>query len=263
MNTKTLKQRTVALAGSTTVSLAMFFASPAPVAAGGTDILHYTITKDMTNNAVEPDADGAIMASQKRQGHADNQTLTIAVTGLTTNTVYELVAAFDSDTNMVDVGPFTTDAGGKAMMHFTSLGQGHGGGKHATALPDGLNPVSLIREVDIVNSNAQVVLTADVSSPDRLQYLVKRNLSNDSVRATLQIQATTSRTQFRLLSTGLTPDTDYVLAFNDELVQTNNSGPKGRLDIRALTETPPYILDVRSVTLMDTSSNLVLQADLP
>jgi len=263
MNTKTLKQRTVALAGSTAVSLAVLFASPMPVAAGGTDILHFTVASSMTNNGVEPGADGTVVASQKKQGHANNQKLTIAVTGLATNTPYELIAAIDSDTNATDIGPFTTDAGGNAMLRFASLGNGHGGGKNSSPLPDGLNPVSLIRAVDIVNSNAQAVLTADLSTPDRLQYLIKRSLTNGGVKATLMVHATTSQTQFRLFSTGLTTNTDYLLAFNDEVVQTNNSGPKGRLVIGALTDTPPYILDVRSVSLLDTSSNIVLQTELP
>lgn len=263
MNTKTLRQRMLALTGSTTVSLAMFLATPVSVAAGGTDILHFTVTSSMTNNGVEPGADGVVTASQKTQGHASNQKLSIVITGLATNTPYELIGAIDSDTNATDIGPFTTDAKGAAIFDFTSLGNGHGGGKHSSALPDGLNPVSLIRAVDIVNSNAQAVLTADVSAPDKLDYLIKRSLSNGGVKATLQLHATTRQTQFRLLSTGLATNTDYLLAFNDEVVQTNNSGSKGRLDIHALTATPPDILDVRSVSLLDTSSNVVLQTDLP
>jgi hypothetical protein len=123
--------------------------------------------------------------------------------------------------------------------------------------------VSLIRELDIVNSNLQAVLTADLSAPDRLQYLIKRNMSTNGIRASLMVEANTTHTHFRLLSTGLTPNTDYVLAFNGEGVQTNISGPKGRLDIHTLVETPPFILDVRSVELWDTSSNVVLQTHLP
>jgi len=263
MNIQTLKQRTVALAGSTTVSLAMFLATPVPVAAGGTDILHFTVTSFATNNGVEPGADGVVMASQKTQGHADNQKLTIALAGLATNTPYELIAAIDSDTNATDIGPFTTDAKGNAIFSFASLGNGHGGGKHSSPLPDGLNPVSLIRSVDIVNSNAAAVLTADLSAPDKLQYLVKRSLTSGGVKATLMIHATTRQTQFRLLSTGLATNTDYVLAINGEAVQTNSSDAKGRLMIKTLTTTPPFVLDVRSVELLDTSSNVVLQTDLP
>jgi len=47
------------------------------------------------------------------------------------------------------------------------------------------------------------------------------------------------------------------------VVQTNNSSAKGRLDIRSLVATPPAILDVLSVDLWDSSSNVVLHTDLP
>lgn len=267
---KTLNKTKIALAGSVALAATLFLATPAGAAPGGTDITHFTVITGMTNNltgstnnGAESNADGTVMATQKEQGHADNQKLSIKVTGLNTNTTYELVADFDSDTNMVDVGPFTTDANGNAIFEYRSLGNGHGGGHNTTALPDSLNPVSLIRELDVVNSNMQAVLTADLSAPDHLQYLIKRNLSSGGVRASLMIEANTTHTHFRLLSAGLTPNTDYVLAFNDTPVQTNTASANGRLDIHTLVETPPFILDVRSVELWDTSSNVVLQTQLP
>lgn len=265
MKMKTLNQATIGLAGSATLALALLLTStsPASAAAGGTDILHFTDMKAMTNNGVEPGADGLVVATQKKQGNANNQRLSIVVTGLTTNNPYELVVAFDSDTNLVDITPFTTDDKGNAILEYASLGKGHGGGKHSSPLPDSLNPVSLIREVDIANSNAQAVLTADLSTPDKLQYLIKRNMSTNDVKASLFVQANTRKTHFRLLSTGLATNTDYQLVFNGEVVQTNTSNAKGRLDIHTLTETPPYILDVRSVELWDGSSNVVLQTELP
>ncbi|HEY2329248.1 MAG TPA: hypothetical protein VGI63_05490 [Verrucomicrobiae bacterium] len=260
---KTFNRNAVVLAGSATLAVALLLAMPLRAAANGTDILHFTVSTSMTNNGVEPGADGAVMASQKKQGHADNQKLDIAVTGLNTNTAYELVAAIDSDTNLVDVTPFTTDGKGDAMLVYTSLGNGHGGGKNHNALPSSLNPVSLIREVDIVNSNAQAVLTADLSMPDRLDYLIKRSLSNGGVNGSLMIQANPNQTHFRLFSTGLAANADYLLVFNGEAVQTNTSSSTGRLNISTLVETPPFILDVRSVELWDTSSNVVLQTELP
>ena len=260
---KTLNKTTIGFAGSATLALALFLGSPAQATAGGTDILHFTVITGMTNNGVEPGADGAVVATQKKQGKANNQSLSIAVKDLTANTPYELVVAFDNDTNIVDITPFTTDAKGNAILEYVSRGNGHGGGKYSEALPDSLNPVSLIREVDIADTNLQAVLTADLSSPDRLQYLVKRDLSTNDVNSSLLIEANGRKTHFRLLSTGLTPNTDYQLVFNGKIVQTNKSNGKGRLDIHALTDTPPYILDVRSVELWDGSSNVVLQTELP
>ncbi len=246
-----------------TMAMAMFLASARNVAANGTDILHFSVIKTMTDNGIETNAGGVVVATQKEQGNANNQTLSIALTGLSENTPYELFAAIDNDTNVTDIMEFTTDNKGEATLTYRSLGNGKGGGKKNGPLPASLNPVSLIREVDIVNSNAQAVLTADLSTPDKLQYLVKRNLGSDGIKASLQIQANSNRTQFRLTSTGLATNTDYLLAFNGEVVQTNTSSSKGRLNINTLTETPPAILDVRSVELWDTSSNIVLQTELP
>jgi hypothetical protein len=254
---------TIALAGSTTLAVAMLLASPTHAAANGTDILHFMVITAMTNTGVEPGADGAVVASQKKQGHADNQKLDIAVTGLGTNTTYELVAAIDTDTNLTDITPFVTNDKGDAILEYRSLGNGHGGGKNTSELPASLDPVSLIRAVDIFDTNAQEVLTADLSMPDKLHYLIKRNLGTNDVKASLLIEATTKKTHFRLLSTGLTPNTDYLLAFNGDVVETNSSSSSGKLDIHKLTETPPFILDVRSVELWDTSSNVVLQTELP
>jgi hypothetical protein len=260
---KTPNTTASALAGSATLALAMLFASPTRAAAGGTDILHFMAVKIMTDTGVEPGAGGAVVASQKKQGNANNQQLHILMTGLGTNESYELVAAIDADTNQMDITSFLTDARGNAYLQYSSLGNGHGGGKHTSALPANLDPVSLIRNVEIINSNNDVVLTADLSMPDKLQYLVKKSLSNGDVTASLEIKATTRSTRFRLQSTGLTPNTDYLLVFNDEVMQTNSSSSTGRLDIHTLAETPSAILDVRSVELRDASNNVVLQTGLP
>lgn len=260
---KILNSARFVLAGSVTLAAATLFAATTNATANGTDILHFTVIKAMTDNGIETNAGGAVVATQKEQGKANNQTLNIAVSGLAPNTPYELFAAIDNDTNVTDITEFTTDDNGDAILAYASLGNGKGGGKKSSALPASLNPVSLIREVDIVNSNAQAVLTADLSMPDKLQYLVKRNLGGGGIKASLKIEANSQRTQFRLTSTGLAASTDYLLAFNGGVVQTNTSSPNGKLNITSLTEAPPAILDVRTVELWDTSSNVVLQTELP
>src|SRR5258706_15399447 len=184
---KALNKARFALAGSATLAVAMFLASPTRVVAG-TDILHFTVIKAMTDNGVETNADGAVVASQKEQGKANNQKLSIAVTGLSANTPYELFAAIDNDTNVTDITPFVTDANGEATLEYRSLGKGHVGGKKSDPLPDSLNPVSLIREVDVVNSNAQAGLTADLSIPDKLQDLLKRDFSSGGPKASFKTE---------------------------------------------------------------------------
>ena len=251
------------LAGTATMVAGMILTTPARAAGNGTDILHFSLIKTTMNNGVETGADGVVVASQEKQGKADNQKLNIAVTGLTNNATYELVAAIDSDTNLTDITEFTTDDKGKALLEYRSQDNGHRGGKGTSALPASLNPVSLIREVDIVNSSTQTVLTADLTMPDKLNYLIKRNLSTNAIKAELRIEATTSHTRFDLMSSGLAPGGSYLLVFNGNVVQTNTSSANGRLDIKTSSQTPPYVLDLRTVELWDSSSNVVLQTALP
>jgi len=241
----------------------MLLGAPATATAAGTDVLHFSVIKAMADNNVEPGADGVVAATQKKQGNADNQTLDIMVTGLGKNTAYALVASVDNDTNLTSVAEFVTDKKGEAAISYRNLGKGKGGGKNSDALPLALNPVSQIRAVGIVNSNLQTVLTADLTAPDKLQYQVKRDLSNGAIKGTLQIQATTSQTHFKLSSTGLAANTDYLIALNGGVIQTNNTGAKSTLNINTLTGTPPAILDLRTVEVWGASSNVVLHADLP
>jgi hypothetical protein len=136
---------------------------------------------------------------------------------------------------------------------------GHG----RLTLPAALNPLSTVHALSINNSSNQTVLSADLTSPNKLQYLVKSDLSTDTVDATLRIKATASETQFRLTASGLMPASDYLLALNGTVVQTNTSDAKGSLAIKSLLENPVEILDVTSVALWDSSSNVVLSTTLP
>jgi len=240
--------------------------------AEGTDVFHFTDVTFMTNSTgIVPGADGFVGLTENIQGHAEHQSLTVAVSGLETNTAYELLARVGTNTTLTDAGTVMTGRHGGAIVTFADFGLGRGDdqadneGRHKHSLPLSaeLKPVITISEVDLVNSNAQLVLTADVSDPDRVDYLVQERLKNGAVRGDLLIHASEHHTQFRLQATGLSTNAPYLLAFNGEIVQTNTSTMKGRLDIRSLTETPPFILDVNSVALWDASSNVVLQTTLP
>jgi hypothetical protein len=102
-----------------------------------------------------------------------------------------------------------------------------------------------------------------LSSPDKLQYLIKRDLSTNTVEASLRIKATTSKTQFKLLASGLNATTDYFLVLNGAIVQKNSTDAKGRLLINSLLENPGDILDLRSVAVWDSTSNSVLSTTSP
>ena len=237
--------------------------SPGTQQKRGTDILHYFLRTTMSNEGAGNDATGSIDARQNKQGNANNQNLDINVKGLDNNTTYQLMALLDADTNLTKVAEFGTDAKGRAALRYRRLGNGHGLGHGKSPLPDLLNPVSLVRALAICNSSTQAVLTADLTSPDKLQYLVKRDLTANAVTASLRINSNQRRTQFKLLTAGLTPANDYHLVLNGGVAETFTADSKGRLVINSPLEIPTEILDLRSVALRDSASNVVLSTTLP
>ena len=228
----------------------------------GTDILHYSVTKSMSNDGVESNAVGSVKAHQNEQGHADNQQLNISLSGLTASTTYELMA--NGDTNLAHGVSFTTDANGGASLKYRSMGNGHGGGlgHGVNSLTGAFKPVSKVSQIDVMNLSTQAVLTADMTMPDSLQYLIKRNLSTSTVDASLRIHATTGQTQFKLLASGLNATNNYLLVLNGAVAQTYMADTNGDLQITSL----PYsggILTLNSLALWDSSSNVVLTTQLP
>lgn len=229
----------------------------------GTDILHFFASTTMTNAGVLTNASGSVAVRQNEQGNANNQELDIRAEGLDTNATYQLLAVVDNNTNATQVTTFSTDSSGRAALLYRQFGKGHGLGHGRTALLAALNPVSEIRELTIADTNSQAVLSADMTMPDHLQYLIKRDISSNSVDASLRIHATTLLTQFRLLASGLNPTNDYFLVLNGGIAQTNTTDAEGRLVIRSLLANPGDILDVRTVALWDTASNVVVSTTLP
>jgi hypothetical protein len=148
-------------------------------------------------------------------------------------------------------------------VRYQQNGNGKGPGKGKLALPAELNPLSDVRELAVFNSGAEKVLEADLTSPDQLQYLVKRDISTNGVKADLRIKATTSQTQFRLIASGLNATNSYLLALNEEVVQENVTDENGKLVITSLPTNTVDVLDIRSVALWDSSSNVVLSTELP
>src|SRR5258706_7766468 len=150
-----------------------------PGNAGGTSILHWMLNATMTNSGVEPGASGSVVIKQNKQGNANNQRLTISLAGLTAGTTYKLQALVGNALDYVDVADLTTDSNGELLVKYVKKNNGHGkaGGD---ALPNALDPISSIRSLAIGSSTTNLtVLSTDLTNPDSLQYLVKRNMTND------------------------------------------------------------------------------------
>jgi len=232
----------------------------------GTSILHLMERTAMAGSDAESNAVGSVTLKQNKQGNANNQRLTIAASSLQSDTTYQLFASLRSDTNLTEVATFTTDAHGDVKVKYVKKNNGNGNAG-GTALPDALNPISDILSLAVVNSATQTVLSADLTAPDHLQYLIKRCLSNDHVEvgavASLRIHATQNSEQFRLLASGLTSNATYFLSVNDTIVSDTQADAKGALEIKSLPSSAPDILDIDSLALQNSSSNNVLSTTLP
>jgi len=66
-----------------------------------------------------------------------------------------------------------------------------------------------------------------------------------------------------LLADGLTATNDYLLVLNGGIVQTNSADANGQLRIDSPLAVPTEILDLHSVALWDSASNVVLSTTLP
>jgi hypothetical protein len=232
----------------------------------GTSILHWMEKCQMISSGLESDATGQITAKRNQQGNADNQRLAIRLSHLEGNATYQLLATIGIVTNPVVVADLPADAKGNVQISYVKkhTGKGKAGG---VALPDVLNPIRNIRSLEIANSSTQAVLTADLTSPDKFQYLVKSWLTNDGVEPTataaLRIHATQSKVQFRLLASGLTPNGSYFLAVNDVLETNVMADATGSLQFKQLPAGSPDILDIQSPAILNASSNSVLSTTLP
>ncbi len=265
MNTSSKHSKRSLLFTGTVALTAITLAASASVTVHkhGTDILHYFVHKVMLNTGLESAASAQVDSRQNQQGNANNQNLDILVKGLDTSATYLVFAFRDGDTNFTKVTEFSADKKGRAALHYRHLGNGKAIGRGKLPLPDLMNPVSLVRALEICNVHTQAVLTADLTMPDRLQYLIKRDMSTNEVVALLRINANQKVTQFRLQVTGLSPSSSYLLVLNNSEPQSFPTDTKGRLLIKSPMEVPTDILDLRSVALWDSVSNVITSTTLP
>ena len=229
----------------------------------GTDILHYFVRKNNTSEGGTNTATGQVSARQNQQGNANNQTFDINLKGLPAGTNYQLLVLTNAATNYTLVGSFGPDSKGRVNVSFRQLGNGKSQGKGKQPLPEVLDPVSQVRALAIVNASTQAVATADLTMPDKLNYLIKRNLNSNDVAAILRIMSNLKKTQIRLDASGLAPSNAYLLVFNGSPVDGFSPDSRGRLRIDAPLASAADILDLESIALWDTSSNVVLSTTLP
>ena len=237
----------------------------------GTSILHFFVRKAMVSEGLDTNVVGRVDVKRNRQGNADNQRLNITLTKLDTNVTYQLLAVLGDDTEYTPVTEFTAGPKGSATFRYVSVGASQntnaGVGRWKTALPAVLDPISDLRALAVADSSTQAVLTADLTVPDKLQYLIKRWLDNDpaypNAAAELRLSATTNKVQFRLRGYRLEPGLSYLLAVNGGVVDTNTADMYGMLSFTNLPVSPMDILLVRELAIWDSANNKVLSTQLP
>ncbi|HXT11683.1 MAG TPA: hypothetical protein VN873_08970 [Candidatus Angelobacter sp.] len=262
---KMITTKTVLVAGAALLMAPSLFAKHGG-GRQGTDVLHFAIKESFTNDTAssgsdETGAKGTVTLNQAEQGSANKETMKIVITGLDPNTDYSLDAITSDNPSSTDVQDFTSDGKGHASLSFSNSGKGK---KNIDLGGTDLDPVSHVLELDVVRvDNGLAVLTADLTNPSSLKYLVKRDISSDTTPASLSISSSRSRTSFRLTASGLDASTDYDLVFNGSTHQTVTTDANGNLTVTSVT-LPDNILDLNSVALMDAAdTTTIVSTTLP
>jgi hypothetical protein len=249
-----------------TITVTLVMAHYAFAKKGGTSILHLTVSTTMTSSAFDANASGNVVADHKAQGGAEKQSLRINAAGLDSNAVYQLLASTTQDSNLTQVAELTSDANGAIGVTYVQQGQGKAH-PHGEALPAGLDPVSILRTLEISIGGTQTVLTADMTAADKLQYLVKRAMTNDGVdndaAASLRIKSNGTSDQLRIRASGLDSTNTYFLVINGAIADTLTSDANGGLSITAWPAGSPDALDVTDLAIWGGASNSVLSTTLP
>lgn len=228
---------------------------------GGTSILHFMLRANMTGTGT-----GSIEAKRNQQGGADNQRLGVSVAGLDAFATYQLLASTTEDANLITVAEFTTDSNGDAVLNYVKKNQGKAS-PGGDPLPAGLDPISNLRSVEVSVGGTQTVLSVDITTPNSLQYLVKRAMTNDGVEpdaaASLRIKSNGRKDQLWIRASGLSPTNAYYLAVNETIAADLASDLGGNLKVTKWQSSSSDILDITSLAIWNSMSNSVLSTTLP
>jgi hypothetical protein len=165
--------------------------------------------------------------------------------------------------NYTYIAAFSADAKGRASLRYRDQGNGQSLGKGKGVLPAALTPVSGLQELAIANTSTQTLLRAVLTAPDKLSYLVKRDLSTDEVGATLRINANQQRAKLKLVAAELNPSNNYYLVLNGSVTETIAPDSRGRLVIDRTFIDPLEVLHLTSLSIWDVNTNVVIHTTLP
>jgi len=137
--------------------LALGVALLQPGASGANTRLNVGFKMDMVNTGVDPNASGKVAGVLIHNGYASNQQLKLLLANLDPNTAYQLVAFIGDETTPRSVATFTSDPNGAFAV--TYVQKCPGTALRGEPLPNAVDPISHIHQLDIVKAGA-VVLTS-------------------------------------------------------------------------------------------------------
>ncbi|HMJ91998.1 MAG TPA: ice-binding family protein [Candidatus Acidoferrum sp.] len=233
-------------------------------AAAQPTIMHLNFKRSMTTDDGVGNANdrGSVEETATRRNSISNQRLAISLANLEPNTTYQFVALLGDDANQKSVGEFSTDNRGAYKVLYVKNGK-NGTPRGGATFPLILDPLCNVRELNVLNTNSELVLRAVLTNPNKGPYSIKGPLKKTgfapAAAGNFQIRETPLSTHFRLTASGLTANSDYVLFINGTAVQTNTAGRKGKLGLIALPAVVPKGLDIHSLALTDsTGANVIL-----
>lgn len=247
--------------------VAIFAASPEIRA--GTDILHLDLRKRFAGEGGSSNVVGEAITKYHQQGGAEQQRLELKLSGLETNSTLHLFAWLRNETNATFITSLVADDDGKLRADYSSNNSGRspGRGRGHHALPEGLSPLHQIVALTITDTSTQTVASVDFSLPDKMQFLVKRELTNveleNTATGTLRLHATTRGNRLQASTRSLTPGESYSLVLGDFVAGSEVADSKGRTDFRTSFEAPLDALGLGSVRIWNATSNVVLSTTLP
>jgi len=233
-----------------------------PVQNRGADILHYS-AREAFVAAPGVTAEGWADLTRKEQGNSQRQALNITFRQLEPTKSYVLLSLKQGDIDYTHVTGFETDSKGKATLRYVSQGNGTSLGHGKQALPPELSPVSALTELVVADASQQTVAVADLSEPDKVSYLVKRDLSTSEHAASLRIKANQNLATIKLVVGGLVESNEYWLALNGIQTEVNVAPAGGKLVIDRRLDIPLEVIGLHSIYLFDAGSNVVVGTTLP
>ena len=222
---------------------------------------NYRFKTAVTNSGVEPSARGTVSGTLAQRGAADTQKLTVTVSKLQANTTYHIVAFLADSVDPTAVADFTTDKKGGANVAFLKSAR-----TVPHPLPDAINPISNIRELDVVDVGGATILQTDISDPTTFSYALKRVMNitgiTPSAGGSLTLSGTARSTKVSVAASGLVPSASYQLLVNGATVTTKTADGRGRLGITGPKTGLPLAQDIKEVAISDGTNNILISTGL-